>query len=163
MSWGKVGGKAINIQPTQNLDNKRLKAKCSKNMFGNSLTSSSCCCIYHPGIQPWISCRRRVMCHFHAMPSTTSTETPIWRSDWDRPQHRQKYENISLSPAQPCQEHWERGWIDKTAEISARLGSTKTHPNTNKQLWVMICFGRTALLLQTENKTSWNGCAVISM
>lgn len=62
-----------------------------------------------------------------------------------------------------CQEHRKGGWINKTTEIFAWLGSTKTHPNTIKQLWVMICFVRTALLLQTENKTSWNGCAVMCL
>lgn len=111
---------------------------------------------YLPG-----SCSRRVMCHFHAIHSPTNSETPIWRSDWDHPQHSQKYVNTSLSPAQPCQEHQQGGWINKTIEISAWLWSIKTHPITTKQLWVMICFVRTALLLQTENKTSWNGCAVM--
>lgn len=155
----------LDIQPTQHLDNKRLKAKCSTNIFGNSLRSSLCL-LYLPtrnstlnylSLFPAVGGWRVI-----SMPSTPQPALKLPSEGvTDHPQHGQKYVNTSLPPAQLCQEHQEGGGINKTTQVFAWLWSTKTHPNKTKQLWAMICFVRTALLLQTENKTPWNGCAMI--
>lgn len=96
------------------------------------------------------------MWHFQAIHSPASTGTPIWRSGWDHPQHRQKYVNISLAPAQPCQEHREGGCVNKTTEIFAWLWGTKTHPNDQTALGNdLLCKNSSAAAKWEQNLMEW--------
>lgn len=136
-----------------------MKGKCSKNRSGNCLTSFNAALFTNQQFSPELSpcfLQWEGMLHFPAIHSPASTETPIWRSGWGHPQHRQKYGNTSLAPAQACQEHRGGGCINRTTEILAWLWSTKpilTHQTALDNN--LLCKNSSAAANWEQNLMEW--------
>lgn len=136
-----------------------MKGKCSKNISGNCLTSFNAALFTNQQFSPELSpcfLQWEGMLHFPAIHSPASTETPIWRSGWGHPQHRQKYGNTSLAPAQACQEHRGGGCINRTTEILAWLWSTKpilTHQTALDNN--LLCKNSSAAANWEQNLMEW--------